>query len=156
MLTLNNRIPRMSVLVNLRKHYKSKDAESGSSFDPLTIPFIPRALSLKLENAQEFSLPVSPAEKKSTYKYKAITFSNRSPEDVLEWEKKLSKVIKNKPVDAVDGHFDLVEALLKGDTLTHWQEFKRVETSCTSKIWTVRIQIRRACAMIHSRCASKN
>eukprot|EP00957_Ditylum_brightwellii_P171501 13056376-Ditylum_brightwellii.AAC.1 len=74
----------MSVLVNLCKHYKSKDAESGSGFDPLAIPFIPRASSLKLENAQEFTLWVSLTEKKSTYKYKAITFSNGSPEDVLE------------------------------------------------------------------------
>eukprot|EP00957_Ditylum_brightwellii_P080305 6107853-Ditylum_brightwellii.AAC.1 len=53
----------MSVLVNLQKHYKAKDAESSSSFDPPAIPFIPRASSLKLENAQEFSLPVSPGEK---------------------------------------------------------------------------------------------
>eukprot|EP00957_Ditylum_brightwellii_P140261 10687693-Ditylum_brightwellii.AAC.1 len=79
----------MSVLVNLRKHYKSKDAESGSGFNPPAIPFIPRASSLKLENAQEFTLWVSLTEKKSTYKYEAITFSNRSLEDVLEWEKKL-------------------------------------------------------------------
>eukprot|EP00957_Ditylum_brightwellii_P180842 13777543-Ditylum_brightwellii.AAC.1 len=52
---------------------------------------------------------------------------------MLEWEKKLSRVIKNKPVDVADGCFDLVEALLKGDALTHWQEFKRVEMSRTSK-----------------------
>eukprot|EP00957_Ditylum_brightwellii_P161044 12260819-Ditylum_brightwellii.AAC.1 len=115
----------MSVLVNLRKHYKSKHTESSSSFDPLAIPFIPRTSSLKSEKAQEFTLRVSPTKKKSTYKYKAITFSNRSPEDVLEWEKKLSKVIKNEPMDAVDRRFNLVEALLEGDTLTHWQEFKR-------------------------------
>eukprot|EP00957_Ditylum_brightwellii_P203296 15334050-Ditylum_brightwellii.AAC.1 len=106
----------MSVLVNLWKHHKAKDAESSSGFNPLAIPFIPRALSLKLENVQEFSLWVSPAEKKSTYKYKA-----------------LSKVIKNKPVDAADGRFDLVRALLEGDVLMHWQEFKWVETSRTSK-----------------------
>eukprot|EP00957_Ditylum_brightwellii_P049632 3764194-Ditylum_brightwellii.AAC.1 len=106
----------MLVLVNLCKHYKSKDAESGSSFDPPAMPFIPRAL-----------------KKKSTYKYKTITFSNRSLEDVLECKKKLSKDIKNKPVDMVDRRFDLVEALLEGDALLHWQEFKRVETSCTSK-----------------------
>eukprot|EP00957_Ditylum_brightwellii_P100483 7659607-Ditylum_brightwellii.AAC.1 len=74
----------MLLLVNLCKHYKSKDAESSSSFDPLEIPFIPRALSLKSENTQEFTLQVSPTKKKSTYKYKAITFSNGSPEDVLE------------------------------------------------------------------------
>eukprot|EP00957_Ditylum_brightwellii_P191999 14616584-Ditylum_brightwellii.AAC.1 len=81
----------MSVLVNLRKHYQTKDAESGSSFDPPAIPFIPKASSLKMENAQEFTLRVSPTEKKSTYKCKAITFCNGSPEDVLEWEKKLYK-----------------------------------------------------------------
>eukprot|EP00957_Ditylum_brightwellii_P129551 9881631-Ditylum_brightwellii.AAC.1 len=123
----------MSVLVNLQKHYKAKDAESGSGFDPPVIPFIPRASSLQLENAQEFSLWVSFAEKKSTYKYKAVTFSNDSPEDVLELGKKLSKVIKNKPMDAVDRRFDLVEALLEGCALMHWQEFKWVETSRTSK-----------------------
>eukprot|EP00957_Ditylum_brightwellii_P121974 9301915-Ditylum_brightwellii.AAC.1 len=146
----------MSVLVNLRKHYKAKDAESGSSFDPLAISFIPRALSLKTENTQEFTLPVSPTKKKSTYKYKAISFCNGSPEDILEWEKKLNKVIKNKPVDAADGRFDLVEALLKGDALTHWQDFKRVETSRISKIRTVQIRLRRACATIRSRRVSKN
>eukprot|EP00957_Ditylum_brightwellii_P167632 12760941-Ditylum_brightwellii.AAC.1 len=73
----------MLVLVNLRKHCKSKDAESSSGFDPPAIPLIPRASSLKLENAQEFTLPVFPTKKKFTYKCKAITFSNRSPEDVL-------------------------------------------------------------------------
>eukprot|EP00957_Ditylum_brightwellii_P061228 4646485-Ditylum_brightwellii.AAC.1 len=73
----------MSVLVNLRKHYKAKDVESGSGFDPPAIPFIPRASSLKMENAQEFTLQVSLTKKKSTYKYKAITFCNGSPEDIL-------------------------------------------------------------------------
>eukprot|EP00957_Ditylum_brightwellii_P027951 2111795-Ditylum_brightwellii.AAC.1 len=86
----------MSVLVNLQKHYQAKDAENGSSFDPLAIPFILKALSLKTENVQEFTL-----------RYKAIAFCNGSPEDVFEWEKKLFKVIKNKPVDAADGRFDL-------------------------------------------------
>eukprot|EP00957_Ditylum_brightwellii_P148979 11342711-Ditylum_brightwellii.AAC.1 len=103
----------MLVLVNLCKHYKTKDAESGSGFDPLAIPFIPRTSSLKMENIQEFTLWVSPTKKKSTYKYKDITFCNGSPEDILEWKKKLSKVIKNKPVDVADGRFDLVEALLE-------------------------------------------
>eukprot|EP00957_Ditylum_brightwellii_P111586 8511306-Ditylum_brightwellii.AAC.1 len=50
----------MSVLMNLSKHYKPKDAESGSGFNPLAIPFIPRASSLKTENAQEFALRVPP------------------------------------------------------------------------------------------------
>eukprot|EP00957_Ditylum_brightwellii_P160417 12212374-Ditylum_brightwellii.AAC.1 len=123
----------MSVLVILRKHYKAKDAESSSGFDCPAIPFIPKASSLKTKNAQEFTLWVSLTKKKSTYKYKAITFCNRNPEDILEWEKKLNKVIKSKHVDAADGCFDLVEALLEGDALTHCQEFKRVETSRTSK-----------------------
>eukprot|EP00957_Ditylum_brightwellii_P158179 12040009-Ditylum_brightwellii.AAC.1 len=66
----------MSVLVNLGKHYQAKDAESSSGFDPPAIP------SSRLGFLRQ---------KKSTYKYKAITFCNRSPEDVLEWEKKLFK-----------------------------------------------------------------
>eukprot|EP00957_Ditylum_brightwellii_P208874 15359349-Ditylum_brightwellii.AAC.1 len=84
----------MSVLVNHQKHYKAKNAESGSGFDPPAIPFIPRASSLKLENAQEFSLWVSPAEKKSTYKYKAVTFSNGSPEDEFK-QVETSRTSKN-------------------------------------------------------------
>eukprot|EP00957_Ditylum_brightwellii_P067599 5131292-Ditylum_brightwellii.AAC.1 len=43
------------------------------------------------------------------------------------------KVVNCKPVDTVKGHFDLVEALLKGDALTHWMEFKHTETMCISK-----------------------
>eukprot|EP00957_Ditylum_brightwellii_P058059 4402768-Ditylum_brightwellii.AAC.1 len=81
----------MSVQVNLQKHYKAKDTKSGSGFDPPAILFIPKASSLKTENAQEFTLWVSPTEKKLTYKYKAIMFCNGSPEDILEWEKKLNK-----------------------------------------------------------------
>eukprot|EP00957_Ditylum_brightwellii_P191832 14603703-Ditylum_brightwellii.AAC.1 len=84
MLNLNNCIPRMLLLVNLHKHYKPKDAESGSGFSPLAILFIPRASNLKKENTQEFTLWVSPTKKKSTYNYKAITFCNGSPENILE------------------------------------------------------------------------
>ena len=36
-------------------------------------------------------------------------------------------------MDAADGRFDLVEALLEGDALMHWQEFKRVEMPRVSK-----------------------
>eukprot|EP00957_Ditylum_brightwellii_P064670 4908189-Ditylum_brightwellii.AAC.1 len=61
----------MPVLVNLQKHYKAKDTESGSKFDPPAILFIPRVTSLKLDNAQDFSLWVFHADKKTTYKYKA-------------------------------------------------------------------------------------
>eukprot|EP00957_Ditylum_brightwellii_P067426 5118287-Ditylum_brightwellii.AAC.1 len=52
---------------------------------------------------------------------------------MLEWEKKMKKVVKHKPVDTAEGQFDLVEALLKGDALTHWMEFKHVETMHISK-----------------------
>eukprot|EP00957_Ditylum_brightwellii_P044599 3381623-Ditylum_brightwellii.AAC.1 len=78
----------MSVLFNLQRHYKAKDAESSSGFNPPEIPSIPKASSLKVEGAQEFLLWVSPANKKFTYKYKTFTFSNRSPEDKLDWEKR--------------------------------------------------------------------
>eukprot|EP00957_Ditylum_brightwellii_P059836 4542644-Ditylum_brightwellii.AAC.1 len=60
-----------------------------------------------MEISQEFTLRVSPTEKKLTYKYKTSTFCSGSPEGALEWEKKLYKVIKNKPVDAADGCFNL-------------------------------------------------
>ena len=125
------------MLVNLQKHYQAKDAESGSGFDPPAIPFIPKALSLKTENAQEFTLRISPTAKKSTYKYKAITFCNQSPEDVLEWEKKLYKVIKNKPVDAADGHFNCrirCETLMVRPGLVFLREMKKKNFTRTKKI----------------------
>eukprot|EP00957_Ditylum_brightwellii_P016217 1220059-Ditylum_brightwellii.AAC.1 len=71
--------------------------------------------------------------KNSIYKYKAFTFLNGSPEGVWEWEKKMCKLIKCKPVGTAEGQFDLVEALLEGDALVHWMEFKHVKTMHTSK-----------------------
>ena len=64
------------------------DAEVGSDFDPPIIPFIPKASTLKIENSQEFNLCISATKKDNTYKFKAHTFSNGSPKDILEWEKK--------------------------------------------------------------------
>eukprot|EP00957_Ditylum_brightwellii_P005483 419632-Ditylum_brightwellii.AAC.1 len=59
------------------------------------------------------------SNKNSTYKYKVFTFLNGAPENVLEWEKKMNTVVKCKLVDTMEVKFDLVEALLKGDALTH-------------------------------------
>eukprot|EP00957_Ditylum_brightwellii_P128946 9837225-Ditylum_brightwellii.AAC.1 len=107
----------MSVAWNICKYFKTADGEVGSGFDPPAIPFAPKATTLKADNAQEFNLHMSISNKKSMYKFKAFTFSNGTPEDVLEWEKKMKKVVKCKPVDTSEGQFNLVEALLKGDTL---------------------------------------
>eukprot|EP00957_Ditylum_brightwellii_P023925 1803652-Ditylum_brightwellii.AAC.1 len=68
-----------------------------------------------------------------TYTFKMCTFSNRSPEDVLEWEKKMQNIFKCKLVDTVEKKFDIVEVFLEEDTLTHWLEFKQVETMHTNK-----------------------
>eukprot|EP00957_Ditylum_brightwellii_P113100 8625562-Ditylum_brightwellii.AAC.1 len=117
----------MLLMANLRKHYKRSDAEKGSGFDPPAIPFTCKVTTLKLDNAQEFNLCVSSTSKQSTYKFKAHTFANGTADDVLDWEKWLAIVIKNKPIETAESKFDLVEAILEGDALTHWQEFKRVE-----------------------------
>eukprot|EP00957_Ditylum_brightwellii_P015834 1192518-Ditylum_brightwellii.AAC.1 len=45
----------------------------------------------------------------------------------------MNRVVKCKPVDTSDCKFDLVEALLKGNALTHWMESKHIETMCISK-----------------------
>eukprot|EP00957_Ditylum_brightwellii_P033065 2507242-Ditylum_brightwellii.AAC.1 len=52
---------------------------------------------------------------------------------MLEWEKKMQKIIKCKPVDTAEGKFDLVEVILEGDALTHWLKFKQVEIARTSE-----------------------
>eukprot|EP00957_Ditylum_brightwellii_P141643 10790833-Ditylum_brightwellii.AAC.1 len=117
----------MLVTAKLRKHYKRSDAERGSSFDPPATLFILKATMLKNDNAQEFNLQVTPASKQSTYTFKDNTLSNGPAEDVLEWETQLTTVIKNKPINTAKSKFDLVEAIFKGNALTHWQEFKRIE-----------------------------
>eukprot|EP00957_Ditylum_brightwellii_P188026 14314643-Ditylum_brightwellii.AAC.1 len=45
----------------------------------------------------------------------------------------MQKIVKCKPMNMVEGKFDLVEAILKGDALTHWLEFKWVEVARMSK-----------------------
>eukprot|EP00957_Ditylum_brightwellii_P050728 3846621-Ditylum_brightwellii.AAC.1 len=45
----------------------------------------------------------------------------------------MQKIAKCKPVDTAEGKFDLTEALLEGDALMHWHEFKQVEIAQTSK-----------------------
>eukprot|EP00957_Ditylum_brightwellii_P169228 12880558-Ditylum_brightwellii.AAC.1 len=64
----------MSVTVNLCKHYRANDAESGSDFDTLTILFSSKASSLTTANHQEFNLFVLHIQKNSTYKLKAYLF----------------------------------------------------------------------------------
>eukprot|EP00957_Ditylum_brightwellii_P005232 399605-Ditylum_brightwellii.AAC.1 len=123
----------MSVMVNLRKHYKRSDAERDSSFDPPAILFIPKATMLKTDNAQEFNLQVTPASKQSTYKLKACMFSKRTAEDILECQKWLTIVIKNKLISIAKSKFDLVEAILKGNVLMHRQEFKHIKIAWIPK-----------------------
>eukprot|EP00957_Ditylum_brightwellii_P155172 11812648-Ditylum_brightwellii.AAC.1 len=45
----------------------------------------------------------------------------------------MQKIVKCKPVDTAEGKFNLVEAILEGDALTHWLDFKWVEVVRTSK-----------------------
>eukprot|EP00957_Ditylum_brightwellii_P180125 13721010-Ditylum_brightwellii.AAC.1 len=120
-------------MLTLCKHFKIANAEVGSGFDPPAITFIPKTSTLKTENSQEFNLLISATKKNSTYKFKAHTFANGSPNGMLEWEKKMQKIIKCKPVDMVECKFDLVEAIPKRDALTHWLKFKQVEIMQTSK-----------------------
>eukprot|EP00957_Ditylum_brightwellii_P153715 11698908-Ditylum_brightwellii.AAC.1 len=63
------------------------DVEVGSIFCAPAIPFILKASILKSDNTQEFTICMTSTNNKSIYKFKAYTFSNRSPEDVLEREK---------------------------------------------------------------------
>eukprot|EP00957_Ditylum_brightwellii_P106639 8135916-Ditylum_brightwellii.AAC.1 len=123
----------MSSMLTLYKHFKTADAEVGSGFDPSVIPFIPKTSTVKTENSQEFNLCISATNKNSTYKFKAHTFANGSPKDMLEWEKKMQKIVSCKPVDMAKSKFDLVEAILEGYALMLWLEFKWVDITQTSK-----------------------
>eukprot|EP00957_Ditylum_brightwellii_P071759 5454881-Ditylum_brightwellii.AAC.1 len=45
----------------------------------------------------------------------------------------MQKIVMCKLVDMVEGEFDLMEAILKGDVLMHWLKFKQVEITWMSK-----------------------
>eukprot|EP00957_Ditylum_brightwellii_P139937 10663623-Ditylum_brightwellii.AAC.1 len=107
----------MSALLALYKHFKMVDAQVRSGFDPPAIPFIPKISTLKTENSQEFNLHISATNTNSTYKFKAHTFANGSLKDMLKWEKTMQTIVKCKPVDIVEGKFDLDEAILEGNAL---------------------------------------
>ena len=83
----------MSGMQTLHKHFNTVDAEVGSGFDPLANPFIPKTSTLKVKNSQEFNLHISTTKKDITYKFKAHTFLNHSPKDILVWEKKCRKLL---------------------------------------------------------------
>eukprot|EP00957_Ditylum_brightwellii_P044013 3340418-Ditylum_brightwellii.AAC.1 len=70
------------------------NAEIGNGFDLPAIPFIPKTSTLKVKNSQEFNLCISATKKDNTYKFKVHAFSNGSPKDILEWEKKIQMIVK--------------------------------------------------------------
>eukprot|EP00957_Ditylum_brightwellii_P049696 3768809-Ditylum_brightwellii.AAC.1 len=51
-LNLNDWIPKMFIVQNICKHFKTADAEVRSSFDPQTIAIVPKATTLKAGNSQ--------------------------------------------------------------------------------------------------------
>eukprot|EP00957_Ditylum_brightwellii_P157379 11978149-Ditylum_brightwellii.AAC.1 len=53
--------------------------------------------------------------------------------DALEWEKWLVIIIKNKLIKSAKNKFDLAEAILKGNALMHWQEFKHIKIAWIPK-----------------------
>eukprot|EP00957_Ditylum_brightwellii_P076757 5834023-Ditylum_brightwellii.AAC.1 len=83
----------MFSLQTLHKHFKTADAKVGSGFDPPAIPFIPKTSTLKVKNSQECNLCISVTKKDNTYKFKAHTFLNGSPKDILEWKKKCRRLL---------------------------------------------------------------
>eukprot|EP00957_Ditylum_brightwellii_P173739 13227603-Ditylum_brightwellii.AAC.1 len=60
------------------------DAEVGIGFNLPAITFIPKIYTLKTEDSQVFNLCMVATNKNSTYMFKAHTFANGSPKDVLE------------------------------------------------------------------------
>eukprot|EP00957_Ditylum_brightwellii_P000207 16554-Ditylum_brightwellii.AAC.1 len=64
----------MSLMANICKCYKRSYAEKGSRFDPPAILFIPKATTLKTDNAQEFNLHVTLTNKQLICKFKAYAF----------------------------------------------------------------------------------
>eukprot|EP00957_Ditylum_brightwellii_P085265 6484970-Ditylum_brightwellii.AAC.1 len=78
---------------------------------------------MKTENSQEFF----------AFPQQIRIHANGSPEDMLEGETNMQKIVKCKPVNTAKGKFDLVEVFLRGDALMYWHEFKQVEIEQASK-----------------------
>eukprot|EP00957_Ditylum_brightwellii_P193141 14706481-Ditylum_brightwellii.AAC.1 len=54
-------------------------------------------------------------------------FKLGNPKELINWKIQLDHVIWNKPCKSPESQFDMVEMLLGGKALQHWQQFKSQE-----------------------------
>ena len=66
--------------------------------------------------------------KSNVTKNRNAKFKMGSPDVLINWRIWLSHVIQNKLCNTQDSQFDMVEILLGGKALQHWQQFKSQAT----------------------------
>eukprot|EP00957_Ditylum_brightwellii_P025521 1929278-Ditylum_brightwellii.AAC.1 len=92
----------------LRGNFKLQDMEQGKVHKQPAIPFVPKEESAEELDKVEITLQ----------------FKLGNPAELINWRIWLNHVIWNKPCKSHKSWFDMVEMLLGGKALQHWQQFK--------------------------------
>eukprot|EP00957_Ditylum_brightwellii_P055750 4224324-Ditylum_brightwellii.AAC.1 len=112
-----------------RGNFKLQDAKWGKVHEQPAIPFIPEEESTEELDKVKITLRVSPNVTGSDMnnnitKNCAAKFKSGNPEELINWRIWLNHVIQNKLCKLLESRFDMVEMLLGGKMLQHWQQFK--------------------------------
>eukprot|EP00957_Ditylum_brightwellii_P035703 2707231-Ditylum_brightwellii.AAC.1 len=117
----------------LQGNFKLQDAEQGKVHKRPAIPFVPEEESAEELDKVEIALWVSPNAtgsdtKNNIMKNCVAKFKSGNPEELINWRIQLNHAIQNKPSKSPESQFDMVEMLLGGEALQHWQQFKSQAT----------------------------
>eukprot|EP00957_Ditylum_brightwellii_P147112 11201439-Ditylum_brightwellii.AAC.1 len=108
--------------------FKLQDAEHGKVHKQLAILFVHGKESTTELYKVEFALTVSPntigdANNNNT-KNRIAKYKMGNLEELINWRILLNHIIGNKLCKMPESLFDMVEILLGGKTLHHWQQLK--------------------------------
>eukprot|EP00957_Ditylum_brightwellii_P050325 3816560-Ditylum_brightwellii.AAC.1 len=116
-------------LSTLHGNFKLQDADYGKAHKQPATLFVPEEESTAVLDKVEKTLHVSPNmtggdAKNNIMKNRIVKFK----EEVINWRIWLNHAIQNKPYKTLESWFNMVEMLLGGKALQHWQLFKHQAT----------------------------
>eukprot|EP00957_Ditylum_brightwellii_P127239 9701888-Ditylum_brightwellii.AAC.1 len=117
----------------LHGNFKLQDAIWGKVHEQLAILFVLKEESTKELDKVQITLQVplnvkSGDVKNNITKNWVARFTSGNSEELINWRIQLNHVIQNKPCKSLESWFDMVEMLLGGKALQHWQQFKSQST----------------------------
>eukprot|EP00957_Ditylum_brightwellii_P201904 15327735-Ditylum_brightwellii.AAC.1 len=122
------RLTYIMSLSTLHGNFKLQDAECGNVHKQLAIMFVPEEESTveldKVEITLRVSLNATGGDTtNNVMKNRIARFKMGNLEELINWRVWLNCFIWNKLCKTLESHFDMLEMLLGGKVLQHWQQF---------------------------------